>query len=136
VSWAGKTVTVNVWNPAADEAAKAAYARWVNDSYWLIAPLKLKDPGVSVTYGGQQDGFDSLHLSFAKVGLTPGDQYNLYIDPQTHLVRRWDYMPSREKKTSGTWSNYKDYGGLILSTERTFGDKRIWFSDVRVESDR
>ena len=42
VRWKGKDVTVDLANPAGDEDAKAAYARWVNDSYWLLAPLKLK----------------------------------------------------------------------------------------------
>ena len=42
---------VNLAEPASDEDAKAAYARWVNDSYWLLAPLKLKHRGVNVTDG-------------------------------------------------------------------------------------
>ncbi len=48
VKWKDKDVTVNLLSPAADENAKAAYGRWVNDSYWLLAPLKLKDRGVHV----------------------------------------------------------------------------------------
>ena len=40
VKWKGKEVTVNLAAPAADEDGKAAYARWVNDSYWLLAPLR------------------------------------------------------------------------------------------------
>ncbi len=136
VSWSGKTVKVNVLNPGSDADAKAAYARWVNDSYWLLAPLKLKDAGVTLTYTGSKDGFEVLHLSFAKVGLTPGDQYNLYIDPGTSLVRRWDYTPSPGKQMTGTWDGYKEFDGLKLSTEHKFGDKRIWFSDVNVESSR
>lgn len=134
VTWAGKTANVNMWNPGNDASAKAAYARWVNDSYWLLAPLKLKDDGVTLTYTGSKDGFEVLHLSFAKVGMTPGDQYNLYIDPGTSLVRRWDYMPAPDKKTTGTWDGYKDFGGLKLSTEHKFGDKRVWFSDIKVET--
>jgi hypothetical protein len=137
VTWSGKTVTVNVWSPATDDDAKAAYKRWVNDSYWLIAPLKLKDRGVTLAHMGRQEvdgkAYEVLHLSFAGVGLTPGDQYNLYIDPGEHLVRRWDYMPNTEKKVSGTWSDYKDFHGLKLSMDRHFGDRHIWFSDVRVE---
>lgn len=136
VSWAGKAVTVNVWNPGKGADAKAAYARWVNDSYWLLAPLKLQDPGLKLTYHGLRDGFEVLRASFANVGLTPGDQYIFYIDPATYLVRRWDYRSSTGKITTGTWEGYKEFGGLMLSTEHKFGDKRIWFSDVQVESAR
>ena len=132
VTWKGKTVKVNVISPAADTDSKAAYARWVNDSYWLLAPLKLKDSGVTVNYAGTQNGLEVLHVSFANVGLTPGDQYNLYVDPTTHLVRQWDYMPSPDKKLSGSWDEYKEFGGLKLATEHQFAGKRIWFTGVRV----
>jgi Family of unknown function (DUF6503) len=139
VSWSGKTVQVDLKNPSADADSKAAYHRWVNDSYWLLAPLKLNDSGVTLAYQGTQEvdgkSYDVLHLSFAGVGLTPGDQYNFYIDPETHLVRRWDYMPNPAKKVSGTWDEYEEFGGLKLSTDHQFGGKRIWFSDVHVEAD-
>jgi hypothetical protein len=109
----------------------------VNDSYWLLAPLKLRDPGTRLTYQvrRERDGkmFEVLRVAFGPVGLTSSDQYDFYIDPQTHLLRYWDYMPSPQKKTSGTWEGYRDFGGLKLSTEHRFGDKRIWFSDVQVE---
>ena len=139
VTWNGKTVTVNTGNPGAEADAKAAYQRWVNDSYWLLMPLKLGDPGVNLAYQDSQQiegrRYEVLRLWFGQVGLTPGDQYTLYIDPEKHLVRRWDYQPSADKKTSGTWEGYRDFGGLNLSTEHQFGGKRIWFSDVNVETD-
>ena len=104
VSWGEKTITVDLKNPGTDADAKAAYARWVNDSYWLLMPLKLKDPGVKLAYKGQQTiekkSYEVLNLSFAGGGLTPGDQYNIYIDPVTNLVMHWDYLPNPEKKVS------------------------------------
>jgi hypothetical protein len=133
VSWSGKRVTVNVWNPGIDADAKAAYARWVNDSYWLLAPLKLRDPGVRVRWLGS-DKDDALEVSFDHVGLTPGDKYVFYIQRSTRLPYAWDYMPAPNKKVSGTWDGYKNFGGLKLSTEHNFGGKRIWFSGVAVES--
>ncbi len=136
VTWKGKTVKVNVANPAGDEDSKAAYARWVNDSYWLLAPLKLRDPGITLTHAGTQDGLEVLHASYAGVGLTPGDQYDFYIDPDAKLVRRWEYVPEPGKKISGTWDKYQRFGVLYLATDHQFGDKRIWFSEVSVESNR
>ena len=107
VKWKGKDVTVNLADPAADEDGKAAYARWVNDSYWLIAPLKLKDRGVHVAQEASKtmDGAECevLRLSFGQVGLTPNDQYRLYINPATKLVASWDYMPEPGKSMHGTW---------------------------------
>ena len=136
VSWGDKTVTVNLRKPGDDADAKAAYARWVNDAYWLLMPIKLKDPGVKLAYKGQQSvenkTYDVLNISYAGVGLTPGDQYNIYIDPATHLVMHWDYMPNPEKKVSGSWDGYSNYGGLRLATEHKFGDKMIWLSKIAV----
>ena len=136
VKWKGKEVTVNLAAPANDEDGKAAYGRWVNDSYWLLAPLKVLDPGVKLTHEGTKDlngtPHEALRLSFEGVGLTPGDQYLLYIDPETKLVRAWDYIPSPEKVMHGTWENYKTFGGLQLSTEHSFEGRTIRFADVEV----
>lgn len=139
VKWKGKDVTVNVSAPAQDEDGKAAYARWVNDSYWLLAPLKILDPGVKVTSEGVKESegaqCETLRLSFAQVGLTPGDQYLLYIDPQTKLLRAWDYMPKPDTTMHGTWEKYVTAGGLQLATEHNFGGKMIRFADVKVASE-
>ena len=134
-----KTTSVNVNSaPPADNADQMnAYKNWVNDSYWLLAPLKLRDPGVMLTHKGQQeiDGkkYDALHARFNNVGITTGDQYNFYVDPQTHMIRRWDYMPTPDRTVSGTWDDYQDFSGLKLSTNHTFGPRRIYFTDVKVD---
>ena len=138
VSWSGKIVTIDL--SAANESgdAKAAFQRWTNDSYWLLAPLKIRDKGTHLEDQGEQtiDGktYRVLQMSFGSVGLTARDRYNLYIDPATHLVARWDYMPAPDKKVSGTWEGYRDFDGLKLSTEHQFGDKRIYFTDLKVET--
>jgi len=136
VKWKGKDVAVNLAAPAQDEEGKAGYARWVNDSYWLLAPLKILDPGVNLAYEGskEMDGTNCevLHVSFAQVGLTPGDQYRLYIDPGTKLVKAWDYMPKADMVMHGSWEKYETFGGLKLATEHNFEGKMIRFADVKV----
>jgi hypothetical protein len=136
VKWKDKDVTVNLSAPAQDENGKAAYGRWVNDSYWLLAPLKLRDPGVKLQTEGQKEAdgakFDALRVSFEQVGLTPNDQYVLYVDPQTKLVRAWDYIPKPETTMHATWDGYQLFGGLNLATEHKFNDKVIKFTGVEV----
>lgn len=136
VRWKGKDVTVNLGAPAQDEEGKAAYARWVNDTYWLLAPLKVLDRGVQLKAEGQKETggvmCETLRLSFAQVGLTPGDQYLLYIDPQTKLVRAWDYIPKPETAMHSTWDKYEEFGGLKLSTHHEFAGKVIRFADIEV----
>jgi hypothetical protein len=136
VKWKGKDVTVNLADPGNDEKAKSAYARWVNDSYWLLAPLKLKDRGVNLAEEGKKeiDGAERevLHLSFGQVGLTPNDQYRFYIDPATKLVTSWDYMPEPGKSIHGTWEDYQKSGGLTLATEHKMEGVRIRILNLKV----
>jgi hypothetical protein len=140
VRWKGKDVTVNLADPGTDGAAKAAYARWVNDSYWLLAPLKLKDRGIHLADEGKKemDGVERevIRLSFDQVGLTPGDQYRLYIDPSTKLVGSWDYMPEPGKSTHGTWENYQKSGGLTLATEHKMEGARIRILNLKVTTEK
>ena len=79
--------------------------------------------------------YEVIQINFESVGLTPRDKYNFYIDPATMLVRLWDYMPSADKTISGTWDEYKDFGGLKLATDHQFGDKRIYFTEIKVDTE-
>lgn len=137
VMWNGKTVTVDLANPGDDADAKAAFARWTNDAYWLLAPLKLADGGVKLAHLGtrQHDGreYEILHLSFENVGLTPGDQYELFVNPQTKLIDWWIYMPTPEKRTMFSWEAYQTFEGVTLSTEHRTGNRRIFFTDISIE---
>ena len=139
VKWKGKDIKVNLAEQATTADAKAAYARWVNDSYWLLMPLKLKDRGVTVTSDGTKEMAgakrDLLHLSFGQVGLTPNDQYRLYVDPSSKLVTYWDYMPREGKGMSGTWEGYEKSGGLTLATDHKMnGGIRIRILNLKVTS--
>ena len=90
VTWNGKTVTLHLANPNENADTKEAFARWTDDTFWLLAPLKLRDSGVKVTYGGEFEEDDKkypvLHVSFNNSGLTLADRYNFYVDPDTHLL--------------------------------------------------
>jgi hypothetical protein len=136
IKYKDKEVTVNLASPPQQGPGKVGYGRWVNDAYWLLAPLKLRDPGVNLQAEGKKDvdgaTFDTLRVSFDKVGLTPTDQYVLYIDPQSKLVRAWDYIPSGGETVHGTWDKYQNFGGLMLATEHNFGGKTIRFTGVEV----
>lgn len=140
VKWKGKDVTVNLAEPAASAQAKPAYARWVNDSYWLLAPLKLKDRGVHLSEEGRKtiDGVERevLRLSFSQVGLTPNDQYRLYIDPATKLLASWDYMPEPGQTVHGTWENYQKSGGLTLATEHKMEGAEIRILNLKVTTNK
>jgi hypothetical protein len=99
---------------------------WINDSYWLVMPYKLKDSGLTLKYKGEQNTSDGraadvLEMTFAGVGRTPDNRYLVYIDKQTRLVSEWSYFQkaSDEKPMfTNTWENYQQMGGIKLSDTR------------------
>ncbi len=104
-----------------------AYGAWVNDTYWLLMPYKLLDPGVelqdlgTVTLDGHH--YTKLGLSFGSVGLTPGDRYWAYVDQTSNLVTRWQYILENQDPdsapTTWTWGNWQRHGQVLLSDTRT-----------------
>lgn len=104
---------------------KKAYAAFINDSYWLMTPLKLEDPGVNTNLENDEivNGVNckTIHLNFDKVGLTPGDQYWLYVSEKTGEIVRWKFLLQKQQNTSVfDWSPYQDLGnGLKLATKKT-----------------
>ncbi len=109
------------------------YERWVNDTYWIIMPFKLRDPGVHVVHDSTQrtpDGadFDVLHVSFnAGIGLTPGDHYTLYVNRQTHLIDHWDMLLQGQKPppSSATWEGWTEVGPVKLALMHRVAGKPV-----------
>ena len=87
--------------PEATERLVEANGRFVNDSYWMLAPLKVLDAGV-VRSVEPRDGFDRLALSFDGVGLTPGDRYWIDVDDVTGTMTGWSYV-LEGSDTEGAW---------------------------------
>ncbi len=110
----------------AAELIENAYGAWVNDTYWLIMPYKLRDPGVILRYDGEEeiDGvtYDRLALSFEHVGLTPGDRYWAWFNRSTGLMDRWGYVledqPADSAPTLWLWQGWQRYGGIMLAPLR------------------
>lgn len=112
---------------------------WINDSYWLFMPFKLKDSGVTLTYHGEDtlmggDPAEVLELRFDGVGVTPQNKYEVYVDPEDHLVKQWAYYPEAAMDTPGfvlPWDDYQTYGSLKLGGDR--GERDI--SGIQVLDD-
>lgn len=51
-----------------------------NDSFWLIAPYKVFDPGVVRSVVKQENGQDALLVTYRYGGSTPGDSYLWILD--------------------------------------------------------
>jgi len=102
---------------------------WVNDSYWLVMPFKLKDSGVTLKYVGEQvleSGLNCevLELRFKEVGFTPNNKYRVYIDKQDYLIKQWAfYQDAAQEEPSAVWpwDNYQLHGNILLSADRSDG---------------
>lgn len=105
-----------------------AYASWVNDTYWLIMPYKMNDPGVILAYAGEEelDGrmYDKVMLSFDNVGLTPNDKYWAWINRDTHLMDQWGFVLKGGDGPPAIyrWNDWQKHGGVLLSPERAAVD--------------
>jgi len=109
------------------KALKKGESIWINDSYWLFMPFKLQDSGVSVQYmredtipGGLPASV--LALTFDNVGNTPENKYEIYIDQNDHLIKQWAFYQTADQENPPKiwpWDNYKTYGNMKLSSERS-----------------
>ncbi|MBI5836900.1 MAG: hypothetical protein HZB25_06635 [Candidatus Eisenbacteria bacterium] len=125
--------------------ATSGHGAFINDTYWLLMPYKMKDPGVHLGWAGMQHDsasgreLETVELSFDNVGLTPKDHYMVSLDPATHMVVKWKYInganPSQTMVTR--WQDWKDVGPLKLSERRPIEGApiSIVFRDVTVSSE-
>jgi hypothetical protein len=122
-----------ITDPAARaEALEKGYAWWVNDSYWLLMPAKLLDPGVRLQGAGPdalEDGraAHKLVVTFdAGTGLTPKNKYEVWVADDTGLVEQWAYYPDAadpEPSFVSPWAGWKSFGDppVLLATSRGRG---------------
>lgn len=109
---------------------------WINDSYWLFMPFKLKDSGVTLKYAREdttRSGIksDVLRLTFDNVGVTPENAYEVWVDIDDKLVKQWAWYKDAGQKDPNfvlPWTDYKEYKGLMLSGER--GERDL--TDIQV----
>ncbi len=133
---------VEMTNPdSLDLYLQDAYSMWINDSYWLVQPFKLKDSGVTLTYAGEGEDpqknrpSEILELTFTEVGDTPGNKYRLYVDKESYRINTWQFFRSAddaEPAISTPFDGYQDYAGIMLSGDR---GGRFKLNDISVTNE-
>ena len=112
-------------DPLAEMMEKAMSA-WINDSYWLVMPYKLKDSGVTLKYVGEKEMEDGraaevLELTFNAVGNSPENKYHVFVAKDSGLVEQWAYFSTAtddEPRMTTPWQNWTRYGNIMLSADR------------------
>jgi len=108
---------------------RRARSIWINDSYWLLMPYKLRDPGVTLKYDGEvKDGdktYDRVAMSFENVGDTPGDRYWISVNRANHRIEKWEHLLQGDKPPATLWTleGYEEHGGLWFATMHRQGGK-------------
>lgn len=86
-------------NENEDVVAKAI-SMFNNDSFWLVAPYKVFDPGTQREVVSLEDGSDGLLVTYNSGGTTPGDSY------------LWVLQPSGFPKSFKMWVKIIPIGGV------------------------
>ena len=113
-----------------------ANALWINDTYWMLMPYKLRDPGVTLKYAGDTTmsggTYDRLALSFDHVGLTPGDRYWVYVNRADHRVERWEMVLEGDQPppVAYTWQGWEQHDGLWFPTAHMRDSTNVFTSKI------
>lgn len=123
---------------------ESGYGRFINDTYWLLMPLKLRDPGSRLELAETKTDecgrtYDILKISFDQgIGLTSGDQYWMWVNRDTNLIDRWEMKLQGSKpedpKRSFLFKRLQRSGGILLPTskENAEGTSKILLNDFFV----
>lgn len=132
---------------APSKAALAAHKKWVNDSFWAMAGLRIgTDAGVTFKALGERQvpGYralgkrDALEVRYGKQGgYTPGDVYVLYLGDDGLPVAWAFHRGGVTKPTLVTsWERYLNRGTLTLPTRFVLpnGKVAIEIQGLKVET--
>ncbi len=92
-----------------------AWSYFANDSFWLVAPFKVKDPGTVREIVETEDG-PALKVTYTSGGVTPGDTYLWFFDE--------DYKPVKWKM----WVSIIPVGGVEITWDEWNEYQEVWIS--------
>ena len=117
VRWDGKEVNLNLNQSPEDfnGTEYEAYEYFLNDSFWLVAPFKVRDDGVMRSTVDVKDG-RGLLVTYTSGGVTPGDSY-LWIIGDDGFPKAWKLYTSNVP-----------IGGLKVGWGGWVEKEGVWFS--------
>jgi len=115
------------------ELIEKAWKYYCNDSFWLIAPYKSFDAGVSRGMVQNEDGSESLLVQYSSGGATPGDSYLWHLDENNrpNSFQMWvSIIPVGGIEAS--WEDWEEMnGGFYISTKHNLGIISFGINDLK-----
>lgn len=115
-----------------EKAKSKAWSNWCNDSFWLIAPFKIKDKGTTRKLV-EVDGKSALLVEYESGGVTPGDSYLWLLDDNKRPVgwKMWTkILPV--KGIYNEWKNWKTFENVQFADTRSFFGKEVYLKGIKV----
>ncbi len=141
----GDTITYS--RSSLDSTAAKADAAFINDKYWLLAPMNIGWDEKNVTQEHSMKAvapiskkeMQKLTVVYGNEGgYTPGDAYDFYLG-EDMMVREWAYRKGNnpEPSSTATWEDYSEQEGLKISTmhKNAEGNFKLYFTNVKVSVD-
>ncbi len=127
-----------------DSTAYKTNGNFVNDKFWLMAPLNIMWDENSITTEHTAEAeapiskkmMQKLTVTYGKEGgYTPGDAYDLYFGDD-FIVKEWVYRKGNQAEPSmtTTWEDYVEKGGLKIAEmhKNEEGNFKLYFTGVEV----
>jgi hypothetical protein len=116
-----------------EDLIKRAERSFNNDSFWLVAPHKLFEPGIlrSVV---NIEGKDALKVKYTTGGTTPGDSYIWILNDAYLPIKYLMNVPSMKmNQVPATWDEwFVTESGTMLPKNHTFsGGRKLSMGDVK-----
>lgn len=116
-----------------DNLVKRALRFFNNDSFWLVAPHKLFEPGIYRSIR-MIDGKEALHVKYSRGGTTPGDSYVWILD-ENYMPTNYQMYLQKMKKigTSVSWEDWTltESGTLLPKNHIYLSGKIINMGEVK-----
>lgn len=106
---------VELIGETAQEAIQTAWSYFANDSFWLVAPYKVRDPGTKRSLVETEKG-PALLITYTSGGVTPGDSYLWYLNDEGRPIA-WEM-----------WTSIIPVQGMKITWEGWTSHKGAWFA--------
>jgi hypothetical protein len=138
---------VAVTDPAAlQNLLDLGYRRFINDTYWLLMPLKMLDPGVYRNALGERTDacgrkWDVVRVIFDQGVGVATDVYWAWINHDTGIVEEWDMKlqgsPAADPAVEVFFHDFRRISGVLISTRREVKGKNqtVRLDDLKILSD-